>query len=710
MPNVPYQPVPDVRPAAPPTPSLRVDTPGAAFGTNVAQAISSVGGDISRDGDEIFQRAMALQDLSNRTSADQANTNFVTALGQRHAEWQSLRGQQSVQGYPQYQQDAHDLREQFGANLNPMARKLYDTDSRSQLARTLFSAAGHMGEENVKWQLGSADSALKANRQQSYNMPEDEASFQKRLDAVHNQMASVGQLQGWDANETSVNEFNQRSALWMDRIKGLSQSKPLLAMKMLEANKADLTTTDYDSAYRVLHPQVVSTVSRTGAQSIMQGWDPRMDPGAISRGMSIQEPLRRIVQRAQQDHPELRFTIPSLGGARTQEEQNALVAKGTSHTYHSNHLEGRAVDLAPVDANGQINFNDRATYGKIQDAMYQASNELGIPLSGEHDKIKSWDPGHYSIDPMPGYQPVTPQTDETLAEKRQRGRAWAGEQFPNNEALQTDVRDALDMRLNSQWHTNLADQRDLDFRNRSAVESGILGLGLEQGQKIPTNVDELRAISPEMQQAYDNLPNDQKARVLSSLAKNAKQDYPMTQQNFQTFTQLKGEAENDPAAFLNRDVVDMELPRAWRSQLLQLQIAKNKSADKDPSVTHAMQQIGPMIPQEIRQDKQRYNTFIGTLQDEIREFQHQNKRQPNFEDYQQIGSRLLTNMNTHWYQLGSNYVFESPVPDGEATKIRETALKRKGVALTDTQVQRLWVAQQYQKLFGTSKPNQPAGP
>ena len=65
-------------------------------------------------------------------------------------------------------------------------------------------------------------------------------------------------------------------------------------------------------------------------------------------------------------------------GMRTQEEQEALVAKGASQTMKSKHLEGNAVDLmAYLDGRGTWELN---VYDEVADAMKQAARELEVTI------------------------------------------------------------------------------------------------------------------------------------------------------------------------------------------------------------------------------------------------------------------------------------------------------------------------------------------
>lgn len=73
-------------------------------------------------------------------------------------------------------------------------------------------------------------------------------------------------------------------------------------------------------------------------------------------------------------------------GLRTIERQRELYAQGRTKpgdkvtwTLHSKHLEGNAVDLAPV-IDGVVDWNNLKNFDAIAKAMLQASRELSVPI------------------------------------------------------------------------------------------------------------------------------------------------------------------------------------------------------------------------------------------------------------------------------------------------------------------------------------------
>ncbi len=72
MPQVPYTGAPSIGAENNPTPTRQLDVPIQAFGAGTAQAVQNLGRVAAGAGDEIFGRALAMQQLAETASANAA--------------------------------------------------------------------------------------------------------------------------------------------------------------------------------------------------------------------------------------------------------------------------------------------------------------------------------------------------------------------------------------------------------------------------------------------------------------------------------------------------------------------------------------------------------------------------------------------------------------------------------------------------------------
>lgn len=106
-----------------------------------------------------------------------------------------------------------------------------------------------------------------------------------------------------------------------------------------------------------------------------------LDERSEKRLEGVNPTLVSIVRRAAKRLP---FSLFVVEGLRTKERQEQLYAQGRTKpgpkvtwTMKSKHLDGRAVDLAPL-IDGAIDWNDLKKFDQIAAAMIEAGKEVGV--------------------------------------------------------------------------------------------------------------------------------------------------------------------------------------------------------------------------------------------------------------------------------------------------------------------------------------------
>ena len=90
--------------------------------------------------------------------------------------------------------------------------------------------------------------------------------------------------------------------------------------------------------------------------------------------------LDRVVQQAAADNPGLFALNPYTHAAkRTPEQQKEMVDKGYSGTLKSKHVEGKGVDIVPINPDtGQPDPDYKEGYSKVTEAMRRAAEKVGV--------------------------------------------------------------------------------------------------------------------------------------------------------------------------------------------------------------------------------------------------------------------------------------------------------------------------------------------
>ena len=117
----------------------------------------------------------------------------------------------------------------------------------------------------------------------------------------------------------------------------------------------------------------------------------KLSQRSLSRLVGVNEDLVSVVKRAI-EISEVDFMV--VEGLRTKQRQEELYAQGRTKPgkvvtwmMKSKHIDGLAVDIAPCNKDGSINWNDLKMFDKMADAMFKAAKELNINIRWGRD----WD-------------------------------------------------------------------------------------------------------------------------------------------------------------------------------------------------------------------------------------------------------------------------------------------------------------------------------
>lgn len=575
MPTVPYSPVPSVAASASATPGVQVSTPIEAFGGGIASAVGSVGRTVEHAGDEMFKRAIALQELENDSLAKEADAKYIIQAGQKHAAFNALEGRAAVQAFPRYMRDLQILRRQFSdAMPNDSARKMFDSASRQTMSRTIFNGAGHAATENKRWAIGASNARVTAAVSDALHNPNDPNTINRGLATIQHEAGFQEAAHGWSGEQREVWEQQQTSKLVLERIRGLAPKDPVAAKRFFEENRERILGQDLDNAERLIDTNLYRVESLRIANEVVERVPEEGQPG-ISRRDAIEQ-ARKIARERVPNNPEFEsFTADRVGAAIS--KRDAVIRE--DRAIRNNTVEGALV-------------------------------------------------GRYG--------------DGT----------------------------------------------------------------------IPTSPEQLMALDPAVEEAWQKLdPRDQR-RYMSVLAQNARGDHAWTEDGLRRYQELKGMAGADATKYLGLDLTSEKLPWSARKELINLQQRLRQNPESNPNITRALQTLAPMMQSAgvlRNQNEQRYFQFRGALADALQTFQQVNNRQPRTtEEFYQIGSNLLQEQRQpgrlfgQWWQR-STPLFEIDVPETEMDRFRNDP-RWGGQTPSEAEIARfrqMYIRDQYKKLFGS---------
>ena len=235
MPQVPFSGVPSVAPGGVPQSRYTADVSSATFGGNVGAALDSLGGQLQKSGNELFERGVAMQTLYNHSEAQEADAKYTEEAGKLHADYNSLQGKQAVDAYPSYIDNLKKTRQSIRDTLsNETSQKLFESSSNGTMGRSIFNGAGHAAGQNKAYALGASTARVSSIGSQTLSFPEDDRSFLKGMETTEAEVRAQSNLLGLSPEATEEAVSMQKSKLWGERVKGMAKQDPMKAGKWLE--------------------------------------------------------------------------------------------------------------------------------------------------------------------------------------------------------------------------------------------------------------------------------------------------------------------------------------------------------------------------------------------------------------------------------------------------------------------------------------------
>lgn len=695
-PRQPYSPTPEVQQQQIGTPNLRIDTPVAAFGGASAAATEGLGQAESSAGNELFQRAVALQQLDNVAQANDTSIAVGQKLGQLRDQYLTTQGVNAKDALPAYQDAVAKVRQDaLASTSNPMVRQFLDRDVTSKITRDLDYAGLHAATEFKHYVIGTSAAKVHSLADDALANPGDQQAFLGSVEDTKAQIQHQGDLQGWGPDQVADATSKAVSNLWIKRVEGLARVQPFAADKMLKQALADgsIRGEQQEAAIQFVRSQTRTVGARNISHEISSGsdlyWGSKpVDLQAAKDAIGGFESGNNYTKVG----PETAHGR-ALGKYQVMEQflpdylSRAGLPPMTPQEFLANHDAQEQVFARTFGA-------DMQKYGSFNEAASRWLTGKGVAeaqASGVKDAFGT------DVNAYLRNTNAILARGASLSDRVQRSTQMASDLAPDDPLMQDYARARVEQDFSQQHRIKLED----DFANRQTIESGLMG---GQNGKIPTNLDELKAALPGADQAWAHLDPSVQRRYLAVLAKNSKGDTSWTTDGLERYQTLKGMAQSDPQDFLGiSPAEESKLPFSARKELINLQQRMKANAEGDPRVTKALGILAPDLNAAgitKTADKDRYYQFVGSLQDAIGDFQQDNKRLPKAEDIQLIGRRLMQEQHTHWWQ-SSQGMFEVPVPDDEAQRIAaQPAWKSLGIVPTAQQIQRIYTRELYQKLYG----------
>jgi hypothetical protein len=697
MPQVPYSGVPDVSAQSIDTPLLRVNAGPATFGGTIAQAIEHLGTTSEKVGGELFDRAVAMQQLRNEAERTQAMADYEQQSNDLYIKFQDKQGKNAIDGWDGYKEEQNKLRQSIRDGMsNDMTRKMFDAQSLSLMNRQLVYGAHHMAAENKKY-LSNAANARISSLQDSARYAKEDYEFEENLDGIANEVKSDPAYFGDSEDQIRGIIFKNQSKAWAERIIETAKTDPFRGQDMFDkaVENRVLHSQDWDRARDIVRREMMSSGTRSIGQRVFrdvndpEGFLQRRAPGVRVEGINptFATRLHDALAAAEIANPGERAQIESL--TRTAAEQARIRAE------HEAMPGGVAAHPAALPGTSRHEFGEAADIkeGKVLDWLHQHAGEYGLEFLKGKTGVN--DPGHIQLS---GVSPTrtAPTYEVSETQLADRARAAARAERPRD----IEFEEAAVRHVIGTYHQN----RDIEKNAQNSYIQKIDESWNTAG--VPHTINELMERSPEVRSAVEALNPSLRKKLEKEIFVANKQGAAKSDED--EVKRLTG-MSTDPSQFsdyLNENIYgNKKLVLKDQLKFFKLQQRIKNNAEADPRVSLAMNSIA--LPDEIRDDRDRRNMFRGALQEMMNQYQAVHKTTPKGQDLQDIAQRLLAYNKApsgsilDMLRFNRQQLFEMSVPDIDAQRIKNDPLwgRRKLPPPSDEQIRRIYIRQQYKQLF-----------
>ena len=722
MAQVPYSPVPTVSPQDRPIPYREENVPIAAFGGATAQALQHLGEVDQRAGTELFDRAVAIQQMDQQARASEAVSGFVTQLGSATEEYRQLTGKASADGYQPYIDGVNALREHIRESLtSPFARRAYDMESRQMMSRAVWSASSHAADQQTAYLKQVSKSAKDANINYMLANPEDDATYKKALEAAPDIIRGDDTYHGADEDTIKQAITSYQSNLTRARIQGLAKTKPLLAKTLLDKAAADgnIQGQDLLDMTNYVQGQMHSQGSQQLGTQIVSGDHNRLgDRTDIDMGMA-----KRVVGGGESGN---RYEVPHRPVPSG--PHKGAVAQGYYGVMDFHFGQKSGDDDWPVEAGlPHMTPQQFVQDHDAQDRVFEF--KFGQFLKNHNgnfnEALRDWF-GHGRSDGFTSWEDYKTRANARLGREMSGStlgdiaRQRAGEQMPGDEAFAELTR----QKVETQHYRDIRDQREDEIRLKMPIDDA---MAPSPDGKVVTSPEELFVKSPDLQDKWNQLnPHDRKT-YLHEMEVNARQGgYGYTPEGDAEFQRIIGvmkdpdrsPEESDAAVGIN--IMSLKIPWVQKEQLLRAREQLMKTREAEPDMKKAMQVLmlrGVLDDAGLERGKldsderKEYNRFEGVFYQTLHDTQHDQKKPLADDEIEDMGRRLTQQVKTKqpaWFGLSTKEV-DTPAykvePDADQRDIIIGVWKKAhaGLVPSESDIRNTFIAAQYTSMYGKKK-------
>jgi hypothetical protein len=682
---------------------LNVHASPEAFGSEIGSAIGHFGDVLGHVSDQLFNRAMQIQDDKNQADAREAVNSKLTELGLNQEKFQTLSGKD-----PSDQLEGHlaginkSIADTRAKLPNAVVQKHYDAEIAPIARQYIVRSVGHAGAEQRKYEIGT----IKAQEGLDEKSITDDPTSTDVWDRVHNNIQrnaeDLGRREGWSPQQKTLYAQDRESALKLSQLKGMARNDPLAGEKILDDAIKNKTINPDDAvkARAVLEPRVDIVLGRGASQAVNAhpegpGNAPQWTQQEHEIEKGVAEPVSRVARQFNIDHGNYGVHI----GGGTKDSLDVIFPQGTN--------------LEPA-----------------MQQMHEVASKIGVPvdLSVVDGKVR--------IEMKTGTDPkdVRPPEPEGEGSRVGRASAYNKDLRPNNLNIDHTTNVITSGDYNKQQSFRRDEQRNYDNNVGRAV------LGPKPGEE-GSRAGSMETLFQRLQEAgqmdsWEKLDPKRQAAYIKEV--NATKAVRTVVEHRNKLMGMSAGTPDEINEFLNHDVnTDNLLSDRDKAKIFDKQTTLRKEKSINPDVSYAMSVLKAKFPTFGTIEKDRVNVFRGFLMDEMEQVREQTKKRMTDDEIEKMGATFLQQIPSRskpWWASALDWtvgpmlpdevredlnkstvstgrpLYEAvleDVPEEVVQRIVADEMKNTGVAPSPDKILRTYVAAQYIQLHG--KPSKPSG-
>lgn len=723
--QVPFNPVPQVAAQDRPTPYRSLDVPAAAFGAATAAATQHMGSTLQGVGNEIFGRAVQMQEMNEQASANEALTDFQNQQLQKFVEFQNRFGKDAYNHLPEFQAEMEGLRSQVRGRLgSPYAQRLYDSESRNSQWRMNMSASFHAATQLKQYNDNAIDARISSNEDATLTNPTDFGAFTGKL--AENKALIEQKYKDQDPAVIAQKVAESRSALATNQVKGLADTHQAgAAGKLMKKYLEDGTITgDSSKLQSYVNNKMATQFSKTQSEGIVSGHDMAIGQGKVDvnlglEGLASIESSNKWLGRHATPVPATATHPAGVAVGRY-----GIMSYNINPWLKEAGMQPMTVDEFIADHEAQTKVA-KFQYNKLRE-QYGNDNEVARHWLGLGTDPNGMSTNQYAIQ-FRRYL-ATHSSEKDLAD--------VAERVGNGVEASTGV-DGYSETLRHQVLLKRGEQDRIEAKDQMMAKQALYG-AMQPGPdgKLITTRDELLS-DPSRAYAFDHMRQTDQLQVLKQLDANQRHGgYILTEEKQAKYLQFLG-TFNDPNRtpeamdWLQKyDIPAAGMPAPYQKQMMKMQqsLIDMQGADPEPYVNNALNILESQgILRGIGYKKAGLGKqpddsamFRGALTELIHDYIQKNREEPDRDTIIKMGQTLAEKRamrgpfypgeeaGEHWTIFTGQRRYQDDVPAQASAIITRDFTSRYGRAPTPVQVHNLYIAAMYKSLF--SKPIKPAPP